>query len=74
RVILLPVETTIPKVEEKKQETENNSDKKKNDEKKIGRGISRQELYTRISKDSKLSGFFIFMVIVSSIVASIGIL
>lgn len=74
RIILLPVETTIPKIEEKKQEAENDSQKKKNDEIKIGRGISRQELYTRISKDSKLTGFFIFMVIVSSIVASIGIL
>ncbi|NIP38489.1 MAG: TIGR00341 family protein [Candidatus Dadabacteria bacterium] len=74
RIILLPVEATIPKVEEKKKEDNKNSDKKKDEDKKIGKGISRQELYTRISKDSKLSGFFIFMVIVSSILASIGIL
>ena len=38
RIILLPVETTIPKIEEKKQEAENDSQKKKNDEIKIGRG------------------------------------
>jgi uncharacterized hydrophobic protein (TIGR00341 family) len=74
RIILLPVEATVPKIEEKKQESENNSKQNKNEDKIIGRGISRQELYTRISTNSKLSGFFVFLVIVSSIVASIGIL
>lgn len=72
RIILLPVEATIPKIEEKKKEEEENN--KKKEEITIGRGISRQELYTRISKDSKLTKFFIFLVILSSIVASIGIL
>ncbi|NIP31391.1 MAG: TIGR00341 family protein [Candidatus Dadabacteria bacterium] len=74
RIILLPVEATVPKIEEKKQESENGAEKNKNEDKKIGRGISRQELYTRISKDSRLTRFFIFLVIVSSTVASIGIL
>jgi uncharacterized hydrophobic protein (TIGR00341 family) len=74
RIILLPVEATIPKIEEKKPGSENRSEQNKNEDKKIGIGISRQELYTRISKDSRSSGFFVFLVIVSSIVASIGIL
>ena len=74
RIILLPVEATVPKIEEKKQESENRSEQNKNEDKIIGRGISRQELYTRISTNSKLSGFFVFLIIISSIVASIGIL
>ena len=73
RIILLPVETTIPKIEEKK-ENGNQSSTEEKTEKKIGIGISRQELYSRISGNADANRFFIYLVIASSIVASVGIL
>lgn len=73
RIILLPVETTIPKIEEKK-EPGNNKSQEDKQEKKIGIGISRQELYSRISANADANRFFIYLVFLSSIVASVGIL
>lgn len=73
RIILLPVETTIPKIEEKNENNDIDKVEVKT-EKKIGIGISRQELYSRISGNADANRFFIYLVIVSSIVASVGIL
>ena len=73
RIVLLPVEATLPRIEVKKAKPpENNGEKKR--EYKIGKGISREELYNDISQSAGISGFFIFMVILSTLVASVGIL
>lgn len=73
RIVLLPVEATLPRVETKKAKSAENSGEKKR-EYKIGKGISREELYNDISQSAGISGFFIFMVVLSTLVASVGIL
>ena len=73
RIILLPVEATLPRIEVKKEKTpENNQEVKK--EYKIGKGLSREELYNDISQNAEFNGFFVVLVILSTLVASIGIL
>ena len=48
--------------------------RRKKREFKIGKGISREELYNDISQNVDISGFFVFMIILSTLVASVGIL
>ena len=64
RVVILPVEATLPRVEEKTPEEEKQSS--------ITR--SREELYEQIVSGAKLDTNFIYMVIMSTIVAAIGLL
>lgn len=71
RMILLPVEATVPRVESDKKKTENKEEKPK---KIKSLGISREELYSDITSGIQTSKVFIFMTILSSIVASIGVL
>ena len=75
RIILLPVEATIPrpKPEEK---TQTESKTASSTKKAVSRWIrvSREELYTDIEKTVRISWFFFAMIFFSSIVASIGIL
>ncbi len=73
RIMLIPVEATIPRPIHKPKEpepTEPNNDKKKIT---IGR-ISREELYTDISDTAGINTLFVVFVVLSAIVASIGIL
>lgn len=71
RIVLLPVEATIPRINI----NSNNETEQTNKGKfKIGKGISREELYSDISENAETSGFFIFLVLLSTLVASIGIL
>lgn len=65
RVVVLPVEATLPRIEEVVSEEE----KKKNS---VTR--SREELYQQIVAGAKLDSNFIYMVIMSTIVAAIGLL
>lgn len=71
RMILLPVEATVPRVESDKKKTENKEEKPK---KIKSLSISREELYSDITSGIQTSKVFIFMTILSSIVASIGVL
>jgi len=66
RVVILPVEGTLPKVEHKKEK----------EKIEVGKflSISKEELYTDISEPVSLSINFILMVVLSSFVAGIGIL
>lgn len=71
RMILLPVEATVPRVENNKK----NGNEKENKPKKIkSLSISREELYSDITSGIQTSKVFIFMTILSAIVASIGVL
>lgn len=73
RIILMPVEASIPrpekpKIDESKEVAENN-----NNTKTIGR-ISREELYADMDSKANITSVYLVLVVLSSIVASIGIL
>ncbi len=75
RVIIFPVEATIPRIDDEDESS------KKSEEKtgfkflsKIGKGISREELYADVASGARLTGYFIFLVFLSTIVASAGML
>lgn len=75
RTIVLSVEATVPR-EDSGGKPESEADKKEAEsEKKAGSGrISRQELYENIAGAAKLSNVFIAMTLLSSVVATIGVL
>ena len=75
RIILLPVEASIPRPKPEK-ETKPESGPSELGQKPASKiiRISREELYSDIEKTIRLSWVFVVMVILSSIVASIGIL
>jgi len=75
RIILLPVEASIPRPEvgKKKKSEEEAPDGAKKPVSKIIR-ISREELYADIQKTVRLSWVYVVMIIFSAVVASIGIL
>lgn len=64
RILVLPVEATLPRIEESNVEEEK--------QKSITR--SREELYQEIAAGAKLDSNFLYMVIMSTIVAAIGLL
>ncbi len=76
RIAVIPVEATIPKpdVSDKgganKQEKENGNGKAK---KIVSGTITREELYTEMEKGARLDLNFIFFVIISALVAAIGL-
>jgi len=75
RIILLPVEASIPRLkpDEEPKPKEKEADEKKQAVSKIIR-ISREELYSDIEKTVKLSWVYPVMIVFSAVVASIGIL
>lgn len=68
RMILLPVEAVIPRQEAPPEETLERIKKGE------GNRISREELYGDVLDSIKLSGVFVSMVILSTIVAALGLL
>ncbi len=69
RLVILPVEVTLPKIED---EEEDKKDKKKNA---FQTGsITREELFSKISKGAELDMNFILLAILSTIVATIGLI
>ena len=70
RMVVLPVAASLPRleVEEKAQETSDEEKKAKS------KRISREELYSDIAYKTRLSNIYVFMIILSSIVAAIGVL
>lgn len=64
RILVLPVEATLPRLEEESRE----------DEKQSSVTRSREELYQKIVSGAKLDSNFMYMVIMSTIVAAIGLL
>lgn len=72
RIILLPVEATMPKVEI--EEREEAREKKPKGRKLLGGSITREELLEDMQSGAKLSFDFILMVVLSAIVAGIGLI
>ena len=71
RIILLPVQASIPRIDA---ETENKDENKPKLKLAFGKSISREELYNEISQSANTNQFYIFLVILSSIVAATAIL
>lgn len=75
RIILIPVEATLPKPEEPESPKQNTNEKISFKIKHILRGsVTREELYDDMEKGAKLSIDFILLTILSSIVAGIGLI
>lgn len=64
RIVVLPVEATLPQAEAEEKEQEKSSPS----------GVTREELYYSISKNAELSGNFLLLVLLSTIVATIGLM
>ena len=71
RLILIPVEAAIPRVEVA---AESPPDQPANLQPIDSARISREELYQDIVDSTKLSGFYVAMVLLSTVVAAIGLL
>ena len=73
RLMLLPVEATLPRVEQPQPDkSEPAPDAQQPNAK--GRRISREELYADIGETARLSIFYVVMVVLSAVVAAIGLL
>lgn len=65
RIVVLPIEATLPRAEEKTSEDKSKSG---------NAGTSREELYQDISKNAVLDANFLLLVFLSTIVAAIGLI
>lgn len=78
RVILLPVEATIPRVKEFEDITNSNTAEEAfqdpEDEKDHQERVSREELYSDIIDSVKLSRNYLTLVVISSIIAAVGLM
>jgi uncharacterized hydrophobic protein (TIGR00341 family) len=74
RLILVPVAASVPRVAEPEETPPKNGKEKPPKEEKSPARISREELYTQISDTSKLTLSYVVLVILSAIVAAIGLL
>lgn len=77
RVILLHVEATIPRVEEIEDIANSNSEEEiqsPEDEKDHQERVSREELYSDIVDSVKLSKNYLAMVVISSVIAAVGLI
>jgi uncharacterized hydrophobic protein (TIGR00341 family) len=72
RLVLLPVAATLPRIEEEKPPPPT-EEKKEENEKRAAR-VSREELYTQITDTSKASPAYFALVILSTVVAAIGLI
>lgn len=74
RIILFPVEASIPRLEEPEKEPAKNIETPSGQElaSNIGR-ISREELYNDVADSAKITKIYLIMVALSSIVAAIGL-
>lgn len=72
RLTLVPVEATVPPVEEP--DEEESSDGEKSTNKKGGSRISREELYEDLSQAARLTSVYLVMVALSTIVAAVGLI
>ncbi len=66
RIVVIPVEVALPKPDEVKDEDDNG--------KKKAATISREEIFSQVEKGARLDGNFVLLVILSAIVAAIGML
>lgn len=66
RLVILPVEGTVPEIEEE--------DKEEQGPEKTPERISREELYEDVAQSSHLTGSYLAMVALSTVVAAVGLL
>ena len=74
KLILFPVEASIPRIETDDVQVPASSQDKTKAEQKIPLRISREELYSDIVDSTKLSNIFILMTTLSTVVVAIGLL
>jgi uncharacterized hydrophobic protein (TIGR00341 family) len=74
RIILLPVEASIPRPQPEESPPEHREPRPEEKAEKKKARISREELYADIQGGARLSWVFVMLVLLSSIVAAIGIL
>jgi uncharacterized membrane protein len=72
RIIITPVETTIPRYEDKKEETDDNRENPQ--AKKTYGNLTREALYDQILAGTKTNSDFILLVLLSTIVTTIGLI
>ena len=73
RIMLFSVEATLPQPEIEEEEEEKEDADNENEEPKVGR-ISREELYSDVTSGSQLSKVYVGMVVLSTVVAGVGLL
>tara|TARA_R110002124_G_scaffold287216_1_gene471342 strand:- start:26134 stop:27174 length:1041 start_codon:yes stop_codon:yes gene_type:complete len=71
RIVILPVETVIPRPEEPAEEE---NEKDKNASKKVSGGSTREALYDKIVASATINSDFIALVVLSTLVAAIGVI
>jgi len=74
QIVLLPVEAVIPPIEETKEPEKKQEPTTPESKKEILNRLSREELRSDILDLTKISGIYLIMVIISAIVAGIGLL
>ncbi|MEX0929055.1 MAG: TIGR00341 family protein [Balneolales bacterium] len=74
RLVMLSVDATLPRIEEPEKEEQKKDDSPFWEQPLKGLGISREELYSSITNGIGLSRIYMAMVVLSTIVAALGIL
>jgi uncharacterized hydrophobic protein (TIGR00341 family) len=74
RIILLSVEASIPRPQPEEVPAKNKEPQPEEKVEKKRAGISREELYADIQGGARLSGVFVVLILLSSVVAAIGLL
>jgi len=69
KILILPVEAVIPRPDQKKEKPEEGEKTEKKPQR-----ISRQEIYVDISETAKLSWVYISFVVISTVLAAIGLI
>ncbi|HSB34480.1 MAG TPA: TIGR00341 family protein [Nitrospirota bacterium] len=72
RIVLMPVEATLPRPEEPEEGDRWETAKAGSEGKKSG--ISREELYANIEGTTRVSAVFVVLVVLSSVVATVGLM
>lgn len=74
KIVLLPVEASIPRTDTPDEDLSGSIQDKTKTEDKISIRISREELYSDIVDSTKLSNIFVLMTILSTVVVAIGLI
>jgi uncharacterized hydrophobic protein (TIGR00341 family) len=73
RIMLFPVEATLPQPEPPEEEPSQGQEKETEEPEPQPQRVSREELYTDVSEGARLSTVYVVSVVLSSIVAAIGL-
>ena len=74
RLMLLPVEATLPAVEEPEDDEERAGEEEAEPDKGATQRISREELYEDLGEASRLTRVYVVMVALSTVVAAVGLI